>query len=280
MDASGTEPPAVPSASWRRRLHDVIFETDTPAGRAFDLALLWLIVASVLCVTLESVESVRARHGGLLYGAEWAFTALFTVEYVLRLACVNRPLAYAGSFFGVVDLLSIVPTYLSLGLEGAQSLLIVRSLRLLRMFRVLKLGHFVSEARLLREALSAGMPKISVFLAGVLVTVLISGTVMYMVEGAAGGFTSIPRSVYWAIVTMTTVGYGDIAPRTALGQGLASVLMIVGYGVIAVPTGIVTVELGRLPRSDVPMRACPSCSADTVSADARYCRLCGTLLNA
>ena len=201
------------------------------------------------------------------------------VEYLLRLSCVERPKGYALSFFGLVDLLSILPTYLSLGMEGAQSLLVVRSLRLLRMFRIFKLGRFSGEARVLRYALAASMPKISVFLTAILGVVLISGTLMYMVEGERNGFASIPTSVYWAIVTMTTVGYGDIAPRTPLGQTLAATLMIIGYAVIAVPTGIVTVELGRLGRSDASGQSCPSCSADAHDPDARYCRLCGSSLS-
>ena len=230
---------------FRTRLARVVFESDTPAGRAFDVALLWSIVLSILLVTLESVSSIRASYGGLLRGLEWGFTVLFTVEYAVRLYAARRSLRYASSFLGVVDLLTIVPSYLSLFLPGAQSLLAVRALRLLRVFRILKLSRYLGEATVLTSALRASRFKIIVFVSTVLTLVVIIGSVMYLVEGAANGFTSIPVSIYWAIVTLTTVGYGDISPQTPLGQMLASALMIVGYGVIAVPTGIVTAELTR-----------------------------------
>ncbi len=266
-------------AAWRNTLHEVIFEADTPGGRAFDVWLLLFIVASVVVVMLESVADIRSQYGDALRVAEWVFTIAFTVEYVLRLICVDRPLRYAASFFGVVDLLSIAPTYASLAFAGAQSLLVIRALRLLRIFRVLKLGHFLYEADLLASALRASLRKIIVFLGAVLTSVLIVGALMYIVEGAESGFTSIPRSVYWAIVTMTTVGYGDIAPATTGGQVLASVLMIMGYGVIAVPTGIVSVELAQATRRDeVSTQACPSCGRDGHSTDARHCKYCGAAL--
>jgi len=274
---SGEAPVPLPRG-WKARLHEVIFEADTPEGKAFDVALLVCIGASVLTVVLESVAEVRARHGGLLRGLEWAFTLLFTIEYVLRLVCVGRPLRYATSFFGVVDLLAIVPTYLSVLFAGAQSLIVIRALRLLRIFRVLKLAHFVGEAQMLRAAIHASMRKITVFLGVVLTTVLIVGSLMYLIEGEASGFSSIPQGLYWAIVTLTTVGYGDIAPQTLTGRMLASVVMILGYGIIAVPTGIVTVELAQARRGLVSTQVCPQCATEGHDADARFCKHCGASL--
>jgi len=259
-------------------LHEVIFEADTAAGRTFDVLLLWCIVLSVVAVLLESVAAVHERYAWFLRAAEWAFTILFTVEYVMRLVCVGRPLRYASSFFGVVDLLAIVPTYLSVLLPGAQTLLVIRALRLLRVFRVLKLVRFVEEARVLGQALRASRHKITIFLGTVATLVLIVGTLMYLIEGEANGFDSIPRSIYWAIVTLTTVGYGDIAPTTVLGQMLASVVMILGYSIIAVPTGIVTVELSKATRGQVSTQACPQCSAEGHDADAKHCKYCGARL--
>jgi len=267
-----------PRSAWRERLQRVIFEADTPAGKAFDVVLLVLIVASVAAVMLESVHHVRARWGTWLRAAEWGFTALFTVEYVLRLASVRRPLSYARSFFGLVDLLAIVPTYLSVLVEGTQSLIVIRALRLLRVFRVFKLAPFLGEADVLMTALRASRPKVTVFLGGVLMLVLIMGTLMYLIEGEAHGFTSIPVSVYWAIVTLTTVGYGDIAPRTFLGQALASCVMIIGYAIIAVPTGIVGVEIARASRRAVSAQACPDCAAEGHDPDAVHCKYCGARL--
>jgi voltage-gated potassium channel len=267
-----------PSGGRRARLHEVIFEADTRAGRAFDVALIILILLSVLAVMLESVGSVRARYGAELYAAEWAFTILFTVEYALRLTAVRRPLRYAASFFGVVDLLAIVPTYLSLLVPGSHYLLVVRILRLLRVFRVLKLAEHLTEADVLMRALRASRRKISVFLLTVLTLVVVIGTLLYVIEGGENGFTSIPVSIYWAVVTLTTVGYGDISPKTPLGQTLAAVVMIIGYGIIAVPTGIVTVELAQAARQPVSTQSCPDCSAQGHDADARHCKYCGAKL--
>jgi len=264
--------------TWRERLHEIIFEADTAEGRAFDLALLVCIVASVAAVLLESVASVRARWGGPLRAAEWTFTILFTIEYALRIVSVGRPLRYALSFFGVVDLLAIAPTYLSLVVSGTQSLIVIRALRLLRVFRVLKLAQFVGEARQLQAALTASLHKITVFLGAVVTLVLIVGSMMYLIEGERNGFTSIPQSIYWAIVTLTTVGYGDIAPQTLPGKILASTVMILGYGIIAVPTGIVTVELAGVRRHELTTQACPECSAEGHDADASYCKHCGARL--
>ena len=270
------------SATTRRgRLHEIIFEADTPAGKAFDVWLLIFIIVSVIVVMLESVASVREAYGPLLRAIEWVVTLLFTAEYVLRLYSVGRPLAYAFSFYGVVDLLSILPTYLSLVFVGAQSLLVIRALRLLRVFRVLKLVHFVGEASELRAALGASMRKIIVFLGAVMTVVLIVGSIMYLIEGEESGFTSIPQGMYWAIVTMTTVGYGDIAPQTIFGKLLASLIMILGYGIIAVPTGIVSVEMSAAMRgrpATITTQVCPRCASEGHDAGARYCKDCGNLL--
>jgi voltage-gated potassium channel len=262
-------------AGWRERLRIIIFEADTPAGKAFDVTLIALIVISVLAVMLESVTPIQAAHSRWFYGLEWAITALFTLEYVVRLICVAHPWHYARSFFGLVDLLAVLPTYLSLLLPGSQSLIVIRALRLLRIFRVFKLAHYLVEANVLLAALRSSGPKVAVFLGTVLILVVIAGAAMYLVEGAESGFTSIPRSMYWAVVTMTTVGYGDIAPRTVLGQTLAALVMIMGYSVIAVPTGIVSAELVHTRRGPVTTRVCPVCLSEGHLPDARYCQDCG-----
>jgi voltage-gated potassium channel len=262
----------------RQRLHEIIFEADTPAGRAFDAVLLLAIVASIVVVLLESVASVRARYETILVVLEWSFTALFTVEYALRLYSVRRPLRYATSFFGIVDLLAVLPSYLSLVLPGAQSLLVIRILRTLRIFRVFKLTPYLTESGELWEALRRSRRKILVFLFVVLTLVVIVGACMHLVEGPENGFTSIPISIYWAVVTLTTVGYGDISPQTPLGQFLAMVVMLIGYGIIAVPTGIVTAEMTRAARGPVSTQSCPACSAEGHEHDARFCRKCGTRL--
>jgi len=259
----------------RTAIHEIIFEADTPAGKAFDVALLVLIILSVVAVMLESTSAIEARYGHLLRTFEWIVTILFTIEYLLRLYCVGKPARYARSFFGIVDLLAILPTYLSVIIPGAQSLLVIRALRLLRVFRVLKLAHFVGEASELGAALRASARKIIVFLGAVLTIVVIVGSMMYLIEGQENGFTSIPVSIYWAIVTMTTVGYGDIAPQTALGKILASAIMIMGYGIIAVPTGIVSVELAGVTRRKITTQACPECGAGGHDGDAVHCKYCG-----
>lgn len=262
----------------RQRVYTIIFEHDTPAGKAFDVALIVAIVASVIVVMLESVATIRLAYGSLLRLTEWVFTALFTVEYLLRLWCAPRPGRYARSFFGVVDLVAILPTYLSLVLPGGQALLSVRALRLLRVFRVLKLAHYVKESRILMRALRQSREKITVFVAAVLTLVVIMGSLMYLIEGAEHGFSSIPRSVYWAIVTLTTVGYGDIAPQTNTGQALAALIMIMGYAIIAVPTGIITVELGNVARGQGDQRTCGTCAATGHDSDAQFCKKCGARL--
>lgn len=264
--------------TFRHQLHEIIFEADTAPGKWFDVLLIFSIIVSVVLAMLDSVGSIQAVYGQWLYIGEWIFTLLFTVEYLLRLFCVQRPLLYARSFFGIVDLLAILPTYLSVILPGGQYFIIIRVLRLLRIFRVFKLVQFLSEARLLLDALRASFRKIAVFLCTVMTLVIIFGALMYVVEGAANGFTSIPRSVYWAIVTMTTVGYGDISPQTDLGQALAAIIMIIGYGIIAVPTGIVTVELSQAVHRGVSTQACPGCGVDGHDRDARYCKYCGEKL--
>jgi voltage-gated potassium channel len=265
-------------SSFRSRLHEIIFEADTPAGKAFDVALLILIILSVIAVMLESTSTIAARYGTWLRAFEWVVTIIFTIEYLLRLYSAGNPLRYARSFFGIVDLLAILPSYLSIFIPGAQSLLVIRALRLLRVFRVLKLAHFVGEASELRAALRASARKIIVFIGAVLTIVVIVGSMMYLIEGESNGFTSIPVSIYWAIVTMTTVGYGDIAPQTPLGKILASVIMIMGYGIIAVPTGIVSVELAGVTRKKITTQACPQCGAEGHDTDAVHCKYCGETL--
>lgn len=277
-EKSLTAPEDVPQrAPWREQLRVIIFEADTPMGKAFDVSLLIAIVASVVVVMLDSVAPIRAKYGGVLHTAEWVFTALFTVEYALRLVCVPVPWHYARSFFGVVDLLAILPSYLSLMIPGAEHLMVIRGLRLLRIFRVFKLGRFLGEASILQKALADSRHKITVFLGtiGILVTIL--GTAMYLIEGTENGFTSIPISVYWAVVTMTTVGYGDIAPQTVAGKSLAMVVMILGYAIIAVPTGIVTAEIveSAVAARKISTRCCPHCMAEGHDVDAHFCKECG-----
>ena len=266
------------SRQWREVVREVIFEAESPAGKVFDIGLLILILLSVINVSLESVAEVRAAHGPLLRGVDWAITVLFTIEYVLRLMCVRQPLRYALSFYGIVDLLAVLPVYLSLVVSGSQSLVVIRTLRLLRVFRVLKLAHFIGEERALRAALRASSRKIIVFLGTVVTVVLIVGSAMYLIEGPENGFSNIPESVYWAIVTMTTVGYGDIAPQTVIGKLLASAIMILGYGIIAVPTGIVTVEVATALKTSTRTIACRECSMDGHAIDAVYCKYCGARL--
>jgi voltage-gated potassium channel len=262
----------------RDRMHDVIFESDTRAGRAFDVALLWIILLSVAAVMLESVASIRARFGDELRAAEWIFTVLFTVEYLVRIMVLRRPAAYMLSFFGLVDLLSFVPTYLSAVMPGAQALVAVRAFRVIRLFRIFKLASHLRQARVITTALSLSRPKIVVFLLGMLAIVVTMGSVIYVIEGEEHGFSSIPRSVYWAIVTVTTVGYGDMVPRTVAGQVIASFAMILGYAIIAVPTGIVTADLTEASRQVSSGQACPACGAEGHDTDARHCKRCGAKL--
>ncbi len=264
---------------WRQRVFEVIFKVDTPEGRLFDVVLIAAILLSVAAVMLDSVERYHARFGELLLFTEWLFTALFTVEYLLRLLCVRSPWRYARSFFGIVDLLSILPSYLSALLPGANYLLVIRVLRILRVFRVLKLLRYLGEANYLLEALRSSRRKIIVFLLTVVTLAVVFGSVMYLVEGPENGFSSIPRSVYWAIVTLTTVGYGDISPRSNLGQLIAALVMILGYAIIAVPTGIYAAELTQMmSRPQRPGVVCEACGERRHEADAAYCRRCGSSL--
>ena len=263
----------------RDKTRIVIFESETPAGRAFDVTLIVCILASVAAVFADSVDAIHAQYGRLLYAAEWLFTILFTVEYAARLWCLEHPLRYARSFYGVVDLLGILPTYLSLLLPGTQLLLVIRVLRVMRVFRVLRLLRYVGEAEVLIEALRGGRRKIVVFLFTVLSLVVVAGSIMYLVEGPENGFTSIPISMYWAVVTVTTVGYGDISPVTPLGRFIASALMILGYAIIAVPTGIFSVQLSDAMRRQSNTRVCPHCVAEGHASEASYCWRCGSHLH-
>lgn len=265
--------------AWRWRLHEIVFEADTRAGFAFDVGLLLAILASVGVVLLASVEGVRVRHGDLLVAAEWGFTFLFTAEYALRLVAVRAPLRYARSFFGVVDLVAILPTYASLLLPGAEAFLVLRMVRVLRVFRVFKLSDYLVESNVLLAALLRSRRKVLVFLLTVLTVVTVLGAAMYVVEGPAHGFTSIPVAIYWAIVTVTTVGYGDISPATPLGQALASFAMILGYAILAVPTGILSAELAAGPRRAPSTQACPSCGLQGHDHDAVHCKHCGHALH-
>jgi voltage-gated potassium channel len=283
--APGYVPQAPPSygkppPGWRRHMYDVIFEADTRAGRRFDIALVCAILLSILVVVLDSVPLLHDDYGAALHLLEWLFTLLFTVEYVARILAVQRPLRYVTSFYGVIDVLSVLPTYFSLLVPGSAVLLDIRILRLLRVFRIFKLTLYVEETTRLGEALAASRRKIMVFLSVVLMAILILGTMMYVVEGPQNGFTSIPVAMYWATVTMTTVGYGDITPHTHLGKAIASFMMLLGWGILAVPTGIVTAEMtlrrgGGVPNLFQPPRSCPACGSGGHEAGARFCKDCG-----
>jgi voltage-gated potassium channel len=268
-----------PAAGWRRAAFTVVFESDTPAGRLFDVVLLAVIVASVVAVMLDSVQSVGGRHPLVFRVLEWGFTLFFTLEYAARLAIVERRARYATSFFGVVDLLAVLPTYIAFFVPGLSSLIDIRALRLLRALRILKLTAYVREYRVLGEALAASRRKIMVFIGTVAILVVLLGTVMYVVEGPANGFTSVPVSVYWAIATLTTVGFGDIVPKTDLGRAIASLIMLLGWGILAVPTGIVTAEMtSRRVREELSPRSCEACGSTGHSARARHCQDCGARL--
>ena len=263
--------------SWQIKLHEIIFEADTRAGKLFDILLLWAILLSVAAVMLESVESISNVYGQELRIIEWVFTILFTFEYIARILTVGKPLKYITSFYGIIDLVSILPTFIGIFVSGTHTLSIIRSIRLLRVFRILKLVRFISEANVLIKALKASQAKIIVFLFAVLSLTFILGTIMYLIETPEAGFTSIPRSIYWAIVTLTTVGYGDIAPQTVLGQMLASLIMIIGYAIIAVPTGIVGAEMSKT-KTNTNTQSCPQCSLSGQADDAKYCKHCGSRL--
>lgn len=260
--------------TFKEKLHIIIFEADTRGGKLFDVVLLWAILLSIIVVMLESVHSIRLKYDSLIRYTEWTFTILFSLEYLARIYSVKKPIKYIFSFYGIIDLLSILPTFLGLYFTGTHSLSVIRGIRLLRIFRILKLARYVSAAETLKHALISSKNKIIVFLFTVLSLIIFLGTVMYLIESPEAGFTSIPRSIYWTIVTLTTVGYGDIAPQTILGQFLASVIMIIGYAIIAVPTGIVGVELAKKDKP-ISTQSCPSCSKEGHDIDATFCKFCG-----
>ncbi|WP_332821946.1 ion transporter [Pseudomonas sp.] len=267
------------SADWRQRLYIIIFHTDTPAGQRFDRWLLLAILASLVVVMLDSLSDVHRQYGELLLGLEWGFTVLFAIEYVVRLYCSPKPLRYAFSFYGVVDLLAVLPAILALLFADAQYLLIIRVIRMLRVFRVLKLSPYLRQANFLLTALRGSRQKIIVFLATIATLVTVFGTLMYVIEGPGHGFTSIPKGIYWAVVTLTTVGFGDIVPRTPLGQALSTLIMITGYSIIAVPTGIFTAELATAMRADGQLEHdCPHCHKDRHESAAAFCNRCGSPL--
>ena len=266
-------------APWREDLNDIIFGSETRMGKAFDLVLIFSIICSVIAVMLGSVGKIHLQYWELLFYIEWFFTLLFTLEYVLRLIAVRRPLRYVWSFFGIVDFLSIIPTYLSFLFPSIKYMLVIRVLRLLRVFRILKLSAYMDEAQVLMNALNKSWRKILVFLYTIMTLVVVFGSLMYVVEGSEAGFTSIPKSVYWAIVSLTTVGYGDIAPQTPMGQMIAAAIMIMGYGIIAVPTGIYSAELIKSHSSEkISNDACPDCGETGHDFDADFCKYCGHLL--
>lgn len=268
--------------NWKHSLHEVIYEADTPKGKVFDLLLLLTIIASIVLVMLESIESFDSKYHDFLNVSEWIITILFSIEYIARIIAVKHPLKYIFSFYGIIDLLSTIPKYLSIFLLGTHSLIALRALRLMRIFRILKLARFIGESTNFARALKASKAKIAVFLLFVIILCIVLGTVMYLVESDQdSGFTSIPRSVYWAIVTLTTVGYGDIAPITALGQFIASIIMIMGYGIIAIPTGIVSSQMTRFNRKSIATntQSCSNCLVDTHNDNAEFCYNCGNKLN-
>lgn len=264
---------------WKTRLHEVIFEADTLLGKFFDITLLILILLSVAAVMIESVEKYSIKYNNALTIFEWTITAIFSLEYLLRIISVKKPLKYIFSFYGLIDLISLLPAYLGLFMfsESISSIKTIRAIRLLRVFRILKLIRYVKEANTLKQALIASRQRIVVFLLAVLAVATIMGTIIYIIEDSKDGFTSIPRSIYWAIVTLTTVGYGDIAPQTVLGQFFASIIMILGYAIIAVPTGMVSVELALSEKMNT--QSCPSCSAEGHENNAKHCKHCGAELN-
>jgi len=264
--------------SFKDNLYEIIFEADTKAGKAFDVVLLIAILFSIFAVSLESVKEISFKYGKLLYAFEWIITILFTIEYILRVYIVNKAKTYIFSFFGIIDFLSILPSYIGLFLSGTHGLLVIRVLRLLRIFRVFKLSRYISEGNVLFKALNASRAKIAVFLYVVIMLVIIIGTIMYLIEGEQNGFTSIPQSIYWAIVTLTTVGYGDIAPVTTIGKFIASFVMIIGYGIIAVPTGIVSAEIAVISKK-ITTQVCPSCLKEGHDTDSTHCKFCGAKLN-
>jgi len=266
-------------ADWRFKLHEVIYESNTPAGKAFDVGLLIAIFTSIIVVMLDSVVSIHVQYGNLFNTLEWIFTALFTLEYILRLVSIRKPILFVFSPLGIIDLVALLPSYLSIFVVGAQSLLVFRALRLLRVFRIFKLGQFLTEINFLTHALKGSLRKISIFLLTVLTITVILGSIMYLVEKKENGFTNIPESIYWAIVTITTVGYGDISPITPIGKFVASVVMLIGYAIIAVPTGIIThdIAIAARQKKELP-EVCPNCGREGHDGDALFCKFCGSSL--
>ncbi|MEM7086226.1 MAG: ion transporter [Bacteroidota bacterium] len=265
--------------NWRIKLHDIIYEADTPLGKAFDVILLFLIVLSIIFVMLESIKSFDEKYHEFLYIGEWVITIFFSLEYIARIITVKKPAKYIFSFYGIIDFLSTIPLYLSF-IPGFSYLLTVRSLRLLRVFRILKVTRYVGASNKLKRALLHSRPKIFIFLFAVVIISIIAGTVMYIVEGEENGFTSIPHGIYWSIVTLTTVGYGDISPGTPLGQFIASIIMIMGYGIIAVPTGIITSEYTKADQHvDTNTQCCTNCNDSHHTDGAQFCHSCGEKLN-
>ncbi|WNH12834.1 ion transporter [Thalassobellus suaedae] len=278
----------IQNKGWKRKLHEIIYEADTPEGKLFDVVLLIAILASILLVMLESIKSFDNKYHDLLNISEWIITILFSIEYIARIITVKKPIKYIFSFYGIIDFLSTIPKYISLLVGGLHALAALRALRLLRVFRILKLARYLGASNNLINALKASKAKISVFLFAVVIVAIILGTIMYMIEGEENGFTNIPKSVYWCIVTLTTVGFGDIAPQTPLGQFIASLVMVLGYGIIAVPTGIVSAEYTNQTKTDketkntnvhLNTQACTNCSAENHKDDAEFCYHCGHKLN-
>jgi voltage-gated potassium channel len=265
--------------NWREQIHEIIYEADTPGGRLFDILLIFAIIFSLILVMLDSVSSIHDKYIEFFYIAEWAVTILFSIEYVLRIVATNKPFKYIFSFYGIVDLLSTMPLYLSLIIIGNSPLMTLRALRLLRVFRILKVTKYIGAGNRLAVALRSSLPKIFVFLYSVIIVSFIIGTIMYLVEGPASGFTSIPRSIYWTIVTLTTVGYGDIHPMTPVGQLIATFVMILGYGIIAVPTGIVGAEYATNKETKQNTQSCFNCGEDNHTDKAKVCHQCGYSLN-
>lgn len=265
----------------KRRIYEIVFEADTPAGKLFDVVLIWSIILSVILVIVESVHEYSIEFQPLFTAGEWLFTVLFLLEYICRIYVVRKKTAYIFSFFGIIDLLSVLPTMVSLLIPGAQYLMVIRILRLLRVFRVFKLAGYIAEAEVLLKALIASSRKILVFLSTIAVLVVVIGAIMYVIEGPAHGFRDIPTSIYWAVVTLTTVGYGDISPQTGVGMFFASIVMVMGYAIIAVPTGIMTVELSNLDRkrSKPTTQVCHNCMREGHDYDAVFCKYCGGRIN-
>lgn len=279
--------------TWKEKLHQIIYEADTPAGKLFDIILLFFILFSIVLVMLESVKSIDDKYHNLINFCEWIITFLFSVEYMLRIITVNKPLKYIFSFYGIVDFLATIPKYLSFFIVGSHALVTLRALRLLRVFRILKIARYLGASNQLKDSIIASRVKIFVFLFAVLVSSVVFGTIMYLVEGEENGFTNIPKSVYWCIVTLTTVGFGDIAPQTALGQFITSIIMILGYGIIAVPTGIVSAEYAKssrkadddlknnIPKKKIKLNTqrCSNCHEEYHDDDANFCKTCGNNLH-